>query len=1135
MNIQKIVIDLEKQTRNPSNYVVLRQGDYGLQNIEIFVRKNGEPISIEGFSLKFEGNLSNENYVTGEAELIAPEEGKGLYTFSDIDTSVSGRYQVAFFRLYDKQGQCISSEDVIIDVKRNADLRKGEAEAYENEFTQLLNQFNEEWTNYMVGKTTEFEGLEEIYQQLIKKADKFGLDLSNLEKKLNEIDAYTKKETDQLLFNSFLGKLSTSTVEFDLKNKVAGSLVENPHISQYIARTSLLEFNNLSWKEFIGTRYEQTNILDGTVTSISDFRKNHITQVVFRWNIIEEIERLYAGLFESYGAYTLPEKVVVAKKIIKRVNGNVWGMGSGAEGLGLSVAIASYAGSWNGTKKHTNKTITKLFVSTSTNTPSYIQEDGTIVVNAYAPASDGVTASTITIDYASLELTLAISAAELFSNKAVTDKHINDSALHTTQEEKNTWNTKIGNKELISSFTGEAISDTILYDFKNKIAGSVVDNQNKMTRTAYPTLLPPKSITIENTQSQYNSVMNLDNNLYTQSTTVSGNIFQVMFSYNVIEIVEKRYPHFFEGIITIAEKILKLKQVLKEINFKVYGFAQGSGEKPNRMMLARWGGTYEWVTSQSSDSTMVTLLQGILTSESQITSSIDTAGYVYILAYAPASDDTEPSTVNIDYASLELTLSINASDIYAVKSDTYTKTEANEKFLQPATTLQAGIVKLANTTTSSSVTEAATANAVRVVAETLPNKANVSQVQMSKITNDNGTPVSEINSGSLLDFIKSMQVSYRTVSVSSNVTDRPNVATTFRGTIQKVANNTTGNVVLISDTGRVFTRTYYGGEWFADWIETADSNKAQLKKITADNGIHIKNISNGTVLSGILALGSGVFSISIGWSLSDSPIGNTQNIRAIAQMITEAYGNVIGISDDGRMFYRSIANRKWVGEWQELASKAQSQMQKITADDGRPVGTLTSGNILSVVTGSAGVKSYVSTSAVTDHPPTTQAFRFMSQMTSSTFGNVIGVADDGTVFSRAIVSGAWKNDWQQLKASQVPVSITPTLSSGFKAVAEQELKGKVTTESDNTQKVTLSGAITSDSGSIAGGSSAIVASIPVGYRPSKQMIFPAVGDGSTTAAARSISIVVYPSGEVRMTIQGAATTLVSLEGISYYL
>ncbi|MBL1229947.1 BppU family phage baseplate upper protein [Enterococcus sp. BWB1-3] len=202
MNTQKIVIDLEKQTRNPSNYIVLRQGDQGLQTVEILVKKNGEVFSLEGLTLKFEGNLSNELYVKGNATITTAVEGEAMYTFSGLDTSVTGRYQVAFFRLYDSKGLCISSEDVIVDVKKNADLSNGEAKKYETEFTKLLNQFNQEWTTYMTDKNASHEQLEKIYIELIEKADQMELDLSVLEKKIDGLNAYTKAEADKKFFKA---------------------------------------------------------------------------------------------------------------------------------------------------------------------------------------------------------------------------------------------------------------------------------------------------------------------------------------------------------------------------------------------------------------------------------------------------------------------------------------------------------------------------------------------------------------------------------------------------------------------------------------------------------------------------------------------------------------------------------------------------------------------------------------------------------------------------------------------------------------------------------------------------------------------------------------------------------------------
>ncbi|MHC5215186.1 hypothetical protein ACYSNR_00855 [Enterococcus sp. LJL128] len=363
---------------------------------------------------------------------------------------------------------------------------------------------------------------------------------------------------------------------------------------------------------------------------------------------------------------------------------------------------------------------------------------------------------------------------------------------------------------------GNSITLVDTSDLKGKVTGSDIENPNRMTRTAYPNLLAPSSITIENNQTQYDAVKNLDGNVYTQSSAADSNIFQVMFSWNVIEILERQYPAIFQGAATLAEKVAFAKKEIKSLVPSVFGF--GSGVEGNKLSAAvyfnnAWSGTSTNLTTQ------IKKISWNYNTEYAISNLIHPDGFVYVIAYAPASDGTIASIVNIDYASIELTTSISTTDIYATKSDTYTKSEADEKFLQPATTLQSGIVKLANTTTSTSVTEAATANSVRVVAETLFSKANVSQAQMIKITADDGRPISTLTTGSILDVAKTA-AGLRSYVSTNTVSDHPPTSQAFRFMVQ-MTSSTYGNVIGVDDGNQMFYRVIVDGNWKGGWQKVA--------------------------------------------------------------------------------------------------------------------------------------------------------------------------------------------------------------------------------------------------------------------------------------------------------------------------
>lgn len=195
----------------------------------------------------------------------------------------------------------------------------------------------------------------------------------------------------------------------DLKNKIAGSDVENPH-SFYAAGDTkdLLPPNSNQWINVSGAHYKSLDTLDNKLMSWSRNTSGSQNQGLAKWDLVTDIDRRHPGLFESYGATTTAQKVAVARVIVKSLYAHTLGYGSGATGKGLT--ISAWDGQWRGS--HTNKTdkIVDLFYKDWDNPTAinrFITEDGEVIIIAYAPASDGVTPSVVNLDYVSLEYTLA--------------------------------------------------------------------------------------------------------------------------------------------------------------------------------------------------------------------------------------------------------------------------------------------------------------------------------------------------------------------------------------------------------------------------------------------------------------------------------------------------------------------------------------------------------------------------------------------------------------------------------------------------------------------------------------------------------------------------------------------------------
>ncbi|MGL4696617.1 hypothetical protein [Enterococcus larvae] len=557
-------------------------------------------------------------------------------------------------------------------------------------------------------------------------------------------------------------------------------------------------------------------------------------------------------------------------------------------------------------------------------------------------------------------------------------------------------------ERIVQSITGEQNTVSNTCDFEGKILGSLIENPNTAKMIGSPTLQNPDSTNLyELNQLRYDGIKALNDDKTYQVTNITDkNILQVVLTWNLIEEIERKYPNLFDslGAVTVAEKTVAVKKMVSSLTVNVWGY--GSGIEGNKLTIASFYTLTNIWENSSVNQTNTTATMKKLTrtySVDQLVNRIDEKGQVSVLAYAPASDGTIPSIVNIDYASLDYALSVSASDIYALKAESYTKTEIDTK-LAEKTGMAAEIP--ANTDLNTYLTEGS--------------------YKCSNNTNAASLTNCPVGSAFNLQVIATSGVSGRGQILTTYTTTRP--LTYYRATVS----GTFGSWYVRNDSitleGDV-TGTWTGNN-AVNATATINTNipklaTVQMNKITADNGTNLHTVSSGnSLLSKINEIGVGFYTIGVSGSASDVP-SVSSGYQALVQANTTSNptGTVQLKANSGQIFYRAFTSGNWVDEWNELSEKFDGQKVKVTTDDGRPIATLTSGTILSKIKETSGVMSLVSIAAVTDHPPTTAAFRFISQMTSTTYGNVIGVDDNGNAFSRAVVNGVWKTDWKQLIAT----------------------------------------------------------------------------------------------------------------------
>lgn len=219
--------------------------------------------------------------------------------------------------------------------------------------------------------------------------------------------------SEDLMLSWHTGQQITKRHLIDFKGKVPGSTVENCNIVKY--STTLTPSNTGGW-EVIQSNYNNISTLDGTSWRIAIADDQKRTNTIFSFNLVEQVNRDYPGLFESVGADILAKQIAFLKANITCLKSNIWGYGVSPSGNKLTLALWSDNG-WYSAKSHTASDIQQLTNELTTNIGIRIQNDGFVYALAYAEPSDGTIASTINIDYASLEYTLSFKKSDFDISK----------------------------------------------------------------------------------------------------------------------------------------------------------------------------------------------------------------------------------------------------------------------------------------------------------------------------------------------------------------------------------------------------------------------------------------------------------------------------------------------------------------------------------------------------------------------------------------------------------------------------------------------------------------------------------------------------------------------------------------------
>jgi hypothetical protein len=431
-------------------------------------------------------------------------------------------------------------------------------------------------------------------------------------------------------------KSASLITKADFVGKVSGSVVENPHVAKAKSATSLLNPSD-TFTESTPSDYPKIASLNGTVNNNSASLNGQYMLHLFSFNIIEQIERKLGRIPSD----TVAGKVQWIKDNVQRLTANWHGWGSSVGGNGATVAVWNNT-SWATWNSHANGVVTKIAVSTTN--MIYIDSTGFMHLLAHTTnPSDGTTPSQLNTDFVELEIEL--------KPTAVLD-------------------------------TRPIITRTATFD--GKVSGSTVENPNIAKRTATGTTqttlsIPNVTSMTEFTQLNHESgTSKIDGITATTTTGISGAISQHLFSFNLIEEVERNIGRIPKA--TVVDKVQWLKDNLDKLQADWYGFGSSvGGSKASLTQWRPWVSSWESAPKTHSNNTVSSLSIDAKYSTSTIGNLIDTTGMIHYLAYAEPSDGATASTINTDYIELQITLKQGATlydpvlPLYEVDATDYAK------------------------------------------------------------------------------------------------------------------------------------------------------------------------------------------------------------------------------------------------------------------------------------------------------------------------------------------------------------------------------------------------------------------------------------------------------------------------------
>ncbi|MDT2481147.1 BppU family phage baseplate upper protein, partial [Enterococcus avium] len=417
-----VKIDLNKSLNSFSNRIKVRQGDVG-EKMRITLTDNKFSLENQNnLQVKFEGNIRSGDYVEGIAFPYNDKAGEFVYQFKSEDVSIPGAYQRAFIRVYDESGNRISSEDIFVEVLKDADISNNQSKIYVSKLDELLEDFDDDFGEFLTGK-------EEDYSALDEKSKELNSELSDLKKGSNEIKNTQTEIIQSIEDNDLATKNDLETAKQESSANVIYQVIgkEKAEITfrldaksefvkvSSVGYTTLLSPTNVSWTPLTEEQLNNLSSLDGSLYSARDVAANYMKQLKYDCDILGFFKSLLGEKFFTIrGATTDSQKVEVLESLITDFTSNVYGYGSGG---GINkLTHRDWNGTWTVSDSTAANEVTRIgqtIESTDTNWKKLIN-GGKISVLSNSEPTISPNYSTVNIDYLCLDVTIELSANEHF-------------------------------------------------------------------------------------------------------------------------------------------------------------------------------------------------------------------------------------------------------------------------------------------------------------------------------------------------------------------------------------------------------------------------------------------------------------------------------------------------------------------------------------------------------------------------------------------------------------------------------------------------------------------------------------------------------------------------------------------------